>query len=129
MLYLTTHSTHFIDGYMAWWTLKTGNALFNDTLNTFYWWLYGVVNPMTHIPFEFWMFWCWAGPGGCCHQSRCGYRHGERTSWNSEGRPSTSHTVAKSTIQKQLSSSKQHNDALINGINHMTAWFTCYFHY
>ena len=52
MFYLTTHSTHFIYGYMAsdiW--LRTilivrkereRNVLFNDALNTFYLWLYGV---------------------------------------------------------------------------------------
>ena len=54
MFYLTTHSTHFIYGYMAsniW--LRTilivrkekerkGNVLFNDALNTFYLRLYGV---------------------------------------------------------------------------------------
>ena len=50
MFYLTTHSTHFIYGYMAsdiW--LRTilivsereRNVLFNDTLNTFYLRLYG----------------------------------------------------------------------------------------
>ena len=31
-----THSTHFIYGYMQ------GNVLFNDTLNTFYLWLYRI---------------------------------------------------------------------------------------
>ena len=36
MFYLTTHSTHFIYGYME------GNVLFNDALNTFYLRLYGV---------------------------------------------------------------------------------------
>ena len=53
MFYLTTHSTHFIYGYMAsdiW--LRTilivrerereREVLFNDTLNTFYLRLYGV---------------------------------------------------------------------------------------
>ena len=52
MFYLTTHSTHFMYGYMAldiW--LRTilivrkgreRNVLFNDTLNTFYLRLYGV---------------------------------------------------------------------------------------
>ena len=51
MFYLTTHSTHFIYGYVAsdiW--LKTilivreaeGHFLFNDALNTFYLRLYGV---------------------------------------------------------------------------------------
>ena len=35
IFYLMTHSTHFIYGYMQ------GNVLFNDTLNTFYLWLYG----------------------------------------------------------------------------------------
>ena len=72
MFYLTTHSTHFIYGYMVSniWSeegrkylykdalntfylrlygvrhmvrgKKEGNVLFNDTLNTFYLWLYGV---------------------------------------------------------------------------------------
>ena len=52
MLYLTTHSTHFIYGYMASDIVKDhsdsekgrkeGNALFNDALNTFYLRLYGV---------------------------------------------------------------------------------------
>ena len=32
IFYLTTHSTHFINGYMEW----KGNVLFNDALNTFY---------------------------------------------------------------------------------------------
>ena len=36
MFYLTTHSTHFIYGYME------GNVSFNDALNTFYLRLYGV---------------------------------------------------------------------------------------
>ena len=36
MLYLTTHSTHFIYGR------KEGNVLFNDALNIFYLRLYGV---------------------------------------------------------------------------------------
>ena len=36
MFYLTTHSTHFIYGYME------GNVLFNDALNTFYLRLNGV---------------------------------------------------------------------------------------
>ena len=40
MLYLTTHATHFIYGYME--GKKEGNALFNDALNTFYLQLYGV---------------------------------------------------------------------------------------
>ena len=52
MFYLTTHSTHFIYGYMVsdlW--LRTilivrkgreRNVLFNDALNTFYLWLYGI---------------------------------------------------------------------------------------
>ena len=31
MFYLTTHSTHFIYGYMEW---KEGTVLFNDALNT-----------------------------------------------------------------------------------------------
>ena len=39
MFYLTTHSTHFIYGYME--GRKEGNVLFNDTLNTFYLRLYG----------------------------------------------------------------------------------------
>ena len=43
MFYLTTHSTHFICGYMASDHLvKEQNVLFNDTLNTFYLWLYGI---------------------------------------------------------------------------------------
>ena len=48
MFYLTTHSTHFIYGYMASDHSdsengrKEGNVLFNDTLNTFYLRLYGV---------------------------------------------------------------------------------------
>ena len=51
MFYLTTHSTHFIYGYMASdIRLRTivivrereRNVLFNDTLNTFYLLLYGV---------------------------------------------------------------------------------------
>ena len=36
MFHLTTHSTHFIYGYME------GSVLFNDALNTFYLRLYGV---------------------------------------------------------------------------------------
>ena len=51
MFYLTTHSIHFIYGYMAsdiWLRTilimrrKEGNVLFNDALNTFYLRLYGV---------------------------------------------------------------------------------------
>ena len=44
MFYLTTHSTHFIYGYMVSdiWLRKEGNVLFNDALNTFYLRLYGV---------------------------------------------------------------------------------------
>ena len=53
MFYLTTHSTHFIYGYMTWdldlnaTSTVTGGGrerkvLFNDTLNTFYLRLYGV---------------------------------------------------------------------------------------
>ena len=49
MFYLTTHSTHFIYGYMAsdiWLRtiliLRERNVLFNDALNTFYLRLYGV---------------------------------------------------------------------------------------
>ena len=38
MFYLMTHSTHFIYGYME----RKGNVLFNDALNTFYLWLYGI---------------------------------------------------------------------------------------
>ena len=37
MLYLTTHSIHFIYGYI---NKKEGNVIFNNTLNTFYLWLY-----------------------------------------------------------------------------------------
>ena len=39
MFYLTTHSTHFIYGYMG---ERERNVLFNDALNTFYLRLYGV---------------------------------------------------------------------------------------
>ena len=42
MFYLTTHSTHFIYGYME--GRKEGNVLFNDALNTFYLRLYGVIH-------------------------------------------------------------------------------------
>ena len=43
MFCLTTHSTHFIYGYMASdKRTKEGNVLFNDALNTFYLQLYGV---------------------------------------------------------------------------------------
>ena len=57
MFYLTTHSTHFIYGYMAsdiW--LRTiliarkereRNVLFNDALNTFYLRLYGIRHMVT----------------------------------------------------------------------------------
>ena len=38
MFYLTTHSTHFIYGYMV---ERERNVLFNDALNTFYLRLYG----------------------------------------------------------------------------------------
>ena len=38
MFYLTTHSTHFIYGYME----RERNVLFNDALNRFYLRLYGV---------------------------------------------------------------------------------------
>ena len=38
MFYLTTHSTHFIHGYMG---ERERNVLFNDALNTFYLRLYG----------------------------------------------------------------------------------------
>ena len=44
MFYLTTHSTHFIDGYMALdppQYRNEGNVLFNDALSTFYLRLYG----------------------------------------------------------------------------------------
>ena len=49
MFYLMMHSAHFIYGYMVsdtwlrtlrYW--KEGNVLFNDTLNTFYLWLYDI---------------------------------------------------------------------------------------
>ena len=40
MFYLTTHSTHFIYGYMG----RERNVLFNDALNTFYLRLYGVTH-------------------------------------------------------------------------------------
>ena len=36
MFYFVMHSTQFIIGYME------GNVLYNDALNTFYYWLYGV---------------------------------------------------------------------------------------
>ena len=39
MFYLTTHSTHFIYGYME--RERERNVLFNDALNTFYLQLYG----------------------------------------------------------------------------------------
>ena len=47
MFYLTTHSTHFIYGYMASDIImvkreRERNVLFNDALNTFYLRLYGV---------------------------------------------------------------------------------------
>ena len=51
MFYLTTHSTHFIYGYMESVLFmilsiiilrKEGNILFNNTLNTIYLRLYGV---------------------------------------------------------------------------------------
>ena len=44
MFYLTTHSTHFIYGYMASVNNKgkEGNVIFNDALNTFYLRLYGI---------------------------------------------------------------------------------------
>ena len=50
IFYLTTHSTHFIYGYMASDIYgkgphrKEGNILFNDALNTFYLQLYGKGN-------------------------------------------------------------------------------------
>ena len=43
MFYLTTHSTHFIYGYIASVfsvKVKEGNVLFNDALDTFYLRLY-----------------------------------------------------------------------------------------
>ena len=40
VLFLTTHSTHFIYGY------KEGNVLYNDTLKTFYLRLCGVGHNM-----------------------------------------------------------------------------------
>ena len=44
MFYLKTHATHFIYGYMALDMVEGRKEmfLFNDTLNTFYLWLYGV---------------------------------------------------------------------------------------
>ena len=42
MVYLTTHSTHFIYAYMASDIWKEGNVLLNDSLNTFYLRLYGI---------------------------------------------------------------------------------------
>ena len=44
VFYLTTHSTHFIYGYMA----SEGNVLFNDALNTFYLRLYGIGHMVKH---------------------------------------------------------------------------------
>ena len=41
MFYLTTHSMHFIYGYIG---RKEENALFNNALNTYYLRLYGVRN-------------------------------------------------------------------------------------
>ena len=41
LFYLTTHSTHFIYGYMG-ERERERNVLFNDALNTFYLRLYGV---------------------------------------------------------------------------------------
>ena len=41
IFYLTTHSTHFIYGYIK-EGRKEGNVLFNDALKTFYLRLYGV---------------------------------------------------------------------------------------
>ena len=41
MLYLTTHSTHYLRLYGIKHMIKEGNVLFNDALNTFYLWLYG----------------------------------------------------------------------------------------
>ena len=44
MFYLMTHSTHFIYDYM-----EGRNVLFNDTLNTFYLWLYGRKEEMFYL--------------------------------------------------------------------------------
>ena len=52
MFYLTMYSTHFIYGYMVsdiWLRTiqiekKEENVLFNNVLNTFYLWLYGVIH-------------------------------------------------------------------------------------
>ncbi len=51
-IYLTTHTTHFINGYIGVGYIEMRERererereemiLFNDTLNTFYLWLYGV---------------------------------------------------------------------------------------
>ena len=41
-VFLTTHSTHFIYDCIG-----IGNVLFNDALNTFYLWLYGVRHMVT----------------------------------------------------------------------------------
>ena len=49
MFYLTTHSIHFIYGYMASGIGKEGNVLFNDALNTFYLRLYGVGHMVTEL--------------------------------------------------------------------------------
>ena len=44
MFYLTTHSTHFIYGYMERERDRERNVLFNNALNTFYLRLYGVLH-------------------------------------------------------------------------------------
>ena len=46
MFYLTTHSTHFIYGYMG---ERERNVLFNDALNTFYLRLYGREREMFYL--------------------------------------------------------------------------------
>ena len=52
MFYLTTHSVHFIYGYMVsdmviFSSRKEGKVLFNNTLRTFYLQLYGVRHMVT----------------------------------------------------------------------------------
>ena len=68
MLYLTTHSTHFIYGYNGVGHMvkdhsdsERGNALFNDALNTFYLRLYGrkegnLLFNDTHNTFYLWLY-------------------------------------------------------------------------
>ena len=77
IFYLTTHSTHFIYGYMASGCYrKEGNILFNDALNTFYLRLYGVgvlqegrkeifylTTHSTHFIYGYMASWCYRKEG------------------------------------------------------------------